>query len=43
MDRLGSVWIELNGVPAIAPQNGSLAYCFQRSRDYPIPSLSAIA
>lgn len=26
MDRARSIWIQLNGVPAIAPQSGSLAY-----------------
>lgn len=29
MDRPGSVWIQLNGVPAIAPQNGSLASSYK--------------
>ncbi len=29
MDRLGSVWIELKGVPASAPQNGSLASSYK--------------
>ncbi len=29
MDRPGSVWIELNGVPAIAPPNGSLVSSYK--------------